>query len=252
MVATLWSAIPDQCVGGFKFLGTGPLEEISGQTGATDWQWLDLTVEGIAGTPAAATIGVPISTLTKAVAGGELAFPANGSMIADALTAEASFSFGSLSLTIEAATALQSGDVVALPQLADDILVRVGWTSYSFRRAADGWLCVARDAVEHYRPGSSRIEGSSMSGMQENVGDLGIVLDFDLGRVTVPLSAVQTWQPGSIVALDPPASDTGVEVTIRANGQIIGNGDLIRIDDRIAVRLTRLSLGKSATTEHAL
>jgi len=33
-----------------------------------------------------------------------------------------------------------------------------------------------------------------------------------------------------------------VEVTIRANGDVIGSGDLVRIDHRVAVRITRLFL----------
>ena len=70
---------------------------------------------------------------------------------------------------------------------------------------------------------------------------LGVVIDFDLGRMSIPLVQIETWQPGTVVTLEPPALDAGVEVTIRANGQIqFDAGSFVRIDDRISVRITRL------------
>lgn len=72
--------------------------------------------------------------------------------------------------------------------------------------------------------------------------ELQLNVDFDLGSVTVPLSELETWQPGAVVALDPPMPGRGIEVTIRVNGFVIGSGDLVTIDDRPAVRIARLAL----------
>jgi flagellar motor switch/type III secretory pathway protein FliN len=58
--------------------------------------------------------------------------------------------------------------------------------------------------------------------------------------MNIPLAQVQSWQRGAVVALDPPPLNEGVEVSIRANGQLIGIGDLVRIDNRVGVRITRL------------
>jgi flagellar motor switch/type III secretory pathway protein FliN len=85
---------------------------------------------------------------------------------------------------------------------------------------------------------SNTTNNSKASNM--DAGDLGVIIDFDLGRMTVPLAQVQSWQPGMVVPLELPSAEDGVEITVRANGQIIGTGDLVRIDDRIAVRLNRL------------
>ncbi len=251
MVATLWSAIPDHRMGTFRFVGTGLLDEISEQIDVQDWQWLDIRLEGVTPVSTVVSVGMPISAFVRAVSGGKLAPAQFGNTIATLLTMEASFTLGSVSLTLDELAKLRSGDIVALPKLSDEILIRANWTSYSLCRAEEGWLCVSRQAVERYRLDPDIIKGSSMTGVLENTagnstdfGDLSIVIDFDLGRVTVPLSAIQSWQPGSIVPLDLPPADNGVEVTIRANGQLIGNGDLVRIDDRVAVRLTRLSIGR--------
>jgi flagellar motor switch/type III secretory pathway protein FliN len=74
------------------------------------------------------------------------------------------------------------------------------------------------------------------------LGDLRIAVDFDLGRSMVPLATVASWQAGHIIDLALPTLSDGVEVTIRANGDVVGQGDLVRIDDRIAVRITRFTL----------
>jgi type III secretion protein Q len=66
------------------------------------------------------------------------------------------------------------------------------------------------------------------------------MIDFDLGRTAVSLADLESWQAGSVVALSPPARTEGAEVTLRANGRVIGTGDLVRIDDRLAVRISQL------------
>lgn len=74
------------------------------------------------------------------------------------------------------------------------------------------------------------------------LADLGITVDFDIGERDFTLAELETWQPGAIVPLDPPALQDRVEVTLRANGRTIATGDLIAIDDRLAVRLSKLLL----------
>jgi flagellar motor switch/type III secretory pathway protein FliN len=47
------------------------------------------------------------------------------------------------------------------------------------------------------------------------------------------------------VSFEPPQLADGVSVTLRVHGREIGTGDLISIDDRLAVRITHL-IGASA------
>lgn len=74
------------------------------------------------------------------------------------------------------------------------------------------------------------------------IADLGITVDFDIGEKDFTLAEIETWRPGAVVALDPPALAGRVAVTLRVNGHAIAAGDLIAIDDRLAVRLSRLLL----------
>lgn len=75
------------------------------------------------------------------------------------------------------------------------------------------------------------------------LADLAITVDFDIGEKDFTLAEIETWQAGAVVALEPPPLAGRVEVTLRVNGQAIATGDLIAIDDRLAVRLSRLLLG---------
>jgi flagellar motor switch/type III secretory pathway protein FliN len=75
-----------------------------------------------------------------------------------------------------------------------------------------------------------------------SVSGIKVTLDFDIAQLSVPVSALSQWQAGSVVDIGVPAIGDGLEVTIRAAGDVIGQGDLVRIDDRLAVRITRLSL----------
>lgn len=74
------------------------------------------------------------------------------------------------------------------------------------------------------------------------IADLGITVDFDIGERDFTLAEIETWQPGAVVALEPPALAGRVEVTLGVNGRAIAVGDLVAIDDRLAVRLSRLLL----------
>jgi type III secretion system YscQ/HrcQ family protein len=136
-----------------------------------------------------------------------------------------------------------------LPELPPDLVVlRAQGRSHAFRFLNENWVFLGREAAERYRPTPGTTERTSPMSQEydpseEQVTDLrelGVVIDFDLGRMSIPLAQVQAWQPGAVVPLEPPALNPGVEVAIRANGQVIGIGDLVRIDDRVGVRITRL------------
>ena len=67
--------------------------------------------------------------------------------------------------------------------------------------------------------------------------DLPIKLVFELGRLDVPLGQLQDIGPGHVFELDRPL---GEAVEIHAAGRRIGQGEVVRIEDQIGVRITRL------------
>ena len=87
-------------------------------------------------------------------------------------------------------------------------------------------------------------EAAGLAQAAPAVSDLQVTIDFDLGARSIPLSEIEAWQAGAVVALDPPQRAEGVEVTLRVNGSAIGAGELVRIDERYAIRLSRLFLAR--------
>lgn len=63
-------------------------------------------------------------------------------------------------------------------------------------------------------------------------------LTFDLGDRALPLAELRALQPGAIFDLQRPLADG--PVMIRANGALIGTGDLVEVEGRIGVRVGTL------------
>lgn len=248
VVATLWTAIPNNRMGGFRIICSGQLSEISQENDPTGWRWLSIAIGGIAPNEVTALIGLPVIKFIDAVADGALATASVELGLKAALTSEASYTLGHLILSIDALGQLASGDVVVLAELSPPELtrIRIDQTCFTFQPAEEGWVCIRRETREdsHLPLGTSKeltiVNNDTVDSAELSLGALNITIDFDLSRMTFALSEIETWQPGMIVTLDPPALKPGGEVTIRANGQVIGTGDLVRIDERIAVRITRL------------
>jgi type III secretion protein Q len=260
IVSTLWRAIPDNRMGGVRIAATGTLEAIVSQIAASELQdelpnklpnklqWLSISIEDVAPEPVTISIGLTVASFVSVIAGGAIAPAAVDRGLAHVLVTEASYTLGSLPTTFDQLARLGPGDLVMLPELPPDLVVlRAQGRSHAFRFLNENWVFLGREAAERYRPTPGTTERTSAMSQEydpsevqvTDLRELGVVVDFDLGRMSIPLAQVQAWQPGAVV-LEPPALNPGVEVAIRANGQVIGIGDLVRIDDRVGVRITRL------------
>lgn len=257
VVSTLWRAIPDNRMGGVRIAATGTLESIASQIAAGELageppgelQWLSISIEDVAPEPVAILIGLTVAALVSVVAGGAIAPAAVDRGLAEVLVTEASYTIGSLPVTFDELARLGPGDLVMLPELPSDLaILRAQGRSHAFRRSHENWIFLGREVTERYRPVPGITERTSAMSREQHPSEamvtdsreIGVVIDFDLGRMSIPFAQVQAWQPGAVVPLEPPALSAGVEVTIRANGQMIGIGDLVRIDDRVGVRITRI------------
>ena len=74
-----------------------------------------------------------------------------------------------------------------------------------------------------------------------DLGRLPVRLSFDLGERTITLGELQGLDAGSTLPLDRPLQDF---VTIRANGAVVGEGQLVDMDGRLGVMVSRLSLDR--------
>lgn len=75
----------------------------------------------------------------------------------------------------------------------------------------------------------------------EGLDRLPIRLSFDLGERVVTLAELQALDSGSALPLDRPLQDF---VTIRANGAVVGEGQLVDMDGQLGVMVSRLSISR--------
>ena len=96
-------------------------------------------------------------------------------------------------------------------------------------------------------PTDTNTSPSSDQGIAHNSAEvvslesLPVRLSFDLGEVTLTLAQVHALQVGQALTLDHPLQGA---VRIRANGALIGEGDLVEVDGHIGVSIARI-LGSS-------
>lgn len=174
----------------------------------------------------------------------------NHAILAQGVKAPADFIIGLITLTYRELRSLVSGSVVVMAARdADTCQMRIDDTLFTFVSTDDGWCCVDLGYIPGSVPGGmgdriwdTRImrDASTKTVSSVPIDGLRITLVFDIGRKSLPVSELMQWRLGGLIDLSPPEIEGGLEVTIRANGDVIGTGDLIQIDDRIAVRITRL------------
>ena len=246
MITHFWTGMGEQERDLWRLRKVQRLEELDDQQ-FIDTQWFEMVLMQD-GEPWAA-FDLCISRHDALQVIGHLSLEATPSrmIIGQGIRVPADFTIGSLVLTYRELRSLKAGAIVVMAKREPDIWqLRVEDTLYSFVADEDEWCCQRVEFV----PGSH--EGRQFETWEAAMDDepkdtskiegLCLTLVFEIGRRSVPLSELSGWREGALIHLDPPAIAEGMEVTIRAHGSIVGTGDLVRIDDRIAVRITRLIL----------
>lgn len=255
VVSTIWQAVPRSAgLGPLRILNSGPVSEIAADARADDeLQWLLVTIEGVAPAPVTVLTGFSVAAFEHVVSKGVLAQSAISRGLQAAIATDVYYTIGNIIISYQNMTELDVGDLIVLPHLAEgQIWARAQDVLFTMQRASDHFICTNRELVERYRRSltafqettTMKEDTSDAIDVPGSIGELDVIIDFDIGRTAVTLSDLQAWQPGTALLIEPPALNDNLEVTVRANGQVVGIGDLVRIDDRLAVRLTRLTFKK--------
>ena len=194
-----------------------------------------IKIEGAFSAPARFLIAGSPSALLAILGVGELAALARHPQLAASIPVQAALSLGSTDFTLTEVRDLSPGDIVICPVGArkDAIQLRLAGRIKPLTRSGAGWTIGAERMDDPTPPQGSAAPLS--------LQDLPVRLEFHLGDITLPLSAVETLTEQAVLPLDAVAID-GVPVTIRANGTTIAEGDLVQLDDRLGVRLTRVGV----------
>lgn len=139
---------------------------------------------------------------------------------------------------------LRPGDAVLLAHswIEDDAQLWLGDGNWGLRVRADGPTLVVTQPLHmteiHMK---DELEDPSGDGLRDEEAQaldvLPVRLHFDLGQRTMTLAEVGELQVGQVLELGRPLSQA---VNIRANGALVGTGELMEIGGRIAVGITSL------------
>jgi type III secretion system YscQ/HrcQ family protein len=217
--------------------------------------WVEVSLFAGTQAPARFTLGLDPAALGSIV--GPVA-PGGGPGVVrlfSGLRVPVTFSLGSIAIGLDEARGLAPGDMLVLDAESDPsvLYVTASHVRYLFTGADGNWTC--REVRERLSARSDFPPGARESGMdaridsierEPNEGEAGrisfpVIVEFDLGEKTVPIGELETWRPGCIVEMEPPRAAENVAVGIRVNGRLIGSGDLVRLGDRLAVRIGSLT-----------
>ena len=94
------------------------------------------------------------------------------------------------------------------------------------------------EIVDEKTPPETGDETGEVAGPAEvSLQDVAVGVDFMLARTSMTFADLQAFTPGFAIKLDRPVSSA---VTIVVSGRAVGEGELVQIDDRLGVRITRL------------
>jgi len=127
----------------------------------------------------------------------------------------------------------QRGQLIAI-RIDDRLLLQGEIGADGTVTARSGVMSMKREEGTMPDADVTTLVGASM----EDFESLPINLSFDLGERSLKLSELSTLQPGHVFDLGLLASQA---VTMRANGVRIGEGELVEIDGRIGVAVTRIA-----------
>jgi flagellar motor switch/type III secretory pathway protein FliN len=275
-VALLWNAMAAERFGPMAIADRGTCEGILARGSHGDLTWLSVTFSGLLRDPVALRLGVEPDAIAEAISGAGFGARLVWPELQDVIERELYVTLGALRLSMREFRALKSGDVVILEASPSELLLlRVDSITFRFAETPDGFELIA---IERRRTGRVFATGEESGVMKSDFDDLdddveenaaemaadeeeddtdeeddeasatgqgmaeflNVVVDFDLGEIRLPLSELQSWRQGTVVVLDAPPRSGEVSVTVRVNGQVVGAGDLVRIDDRLGIRLSRL------------
>ena len=159
---------------------------------------------------------------------------------------------GTATLAPAELASLQAGDAILLQRcwIDHDGELWLGHGGWGLRVRAEGSRLVVTQPF-HSTEQDMNDEFDELPDADEDFEDeetapleaLPVRLHFDLGQRTMPLAEVSELQVGQVLDLARPLSQA---VSIRANGALIGTGELMEIGGRIAVGITSLGRARGA------
>ncbi|MEL6126678.1 MAG: type III secretion system cytoplasmic ring protein SctQ [Pseudomonadota bacterium] len=137
-------------------------------------------------------------------------------------------------LTLADLKALEPGDILLTAEDRElrNVMVQLG-TRHRISALCNGSTATATEYIAM----SDDTDGQATSTMMQ-VADLEVQVTFEIARFSLPVGALDGVGPGYVFTL--PGDLTTGTLDIRAAGQRIGRGELVRVGDAIGVQITEV------------
>ncbi|MES2934004.1 MAG: type III secretion system cytoplasmic ring protein SctQ [Pseudomonadota bacterium] len=160
---------------------------------------------------------------------------------------------GQLTLNRDEFNSLRVGDVLR-SELALNAAPMTFTVHYAGRRLATATASANQLQLHHmesalmtFNSDTQSQIGTNSDGTTATIGsmdDISIALRFDLGQHHLPLRELASLQPGYVIPLGFHPEQQAI--TICANGAPVGQGELVVVDEELAVRIVRWTAGANA------
>lgn len=268
MLMTVLAALPADLRSRLRLGPTISLAALHDHAGSSNLQWFAAALQTpeTGGAPVELTFAASPESLCKEIKGKSLTARLVNQGLAHHIATKADTLIGCAHLPLKDLHDLASGDCVLFTPLSGPgrRALLVENRLYLFGSGDEGWTCqreldfetILTNAPPTHQPTQSPAENtpvtsSEPTGEEEAVeapapAPLEVTVAFSLGSQKIPLSEVESWRNGAVVALPDELNPDGASVTLTLNGTAFAEGDLVRIDNRLAVRLNKVLLHSQA------
>lgn len=188
--------------------------------------------------------GTPGALASLAGIDGILAL-ARVSPLAEAVRVPLAVRLGEVVLPAAEVASLETGDAVLLEGSPRHSLVLCAMRRrFDVERMQDGWMIteIGMDGDHSHSGAKDEARAAAAAGTggaaRPDPSGLPVAVVFELATLDLPIGQLAGWTPGALVDIGLADVAAGLPVTVRIGGRQLARGDLVRIDDRFAVRLS--------------
>ncbi|UDY81506.1 type III secretion system cytoplasmic ring protein SctQ [Vibrio diabolicus] len=160
------------------------------------------------------------------------ALPNSAALQARHLALPVWLSLGKTHLMLSEFNSLELGDVIFF----DDCYIAQQQAIFQVSNQ-NLWRCQLDDQILHIIEKETNMNDVNTSEMLTDHQQLPVELTFDIGHQTITLEQLNQLQPGYVFELNQPVSKP---VTLRANGKIVGECELVNVNEHLGVRVLEL------------
>lgn len=176
------------------------------------------------------------------------------SPLAEAVRVPLAVRLGEVVLPAAEVASLETGDAIVLDGTPRSLVLCAMRHRFDVERMQDGWMImeIGMDG-DHSQAGAkdgthgalARAGGTAMP----DPAALPVAVTFELATTEIAIGQLAAWTPGALVDIGLAEVSAGLPVTVRIGGRHLARGDLVRIDDRFAVRLSAVGPWQNARSD---